>query len=776
MNNSIELQQVHDYYQSRYQTSEEQSLQCYLQSLHLDLETIEASLPLGIADRTFTTQLPHRKTAKGRKQRQQLQELGVLKPSGYETLTGLVLPLYNQEGRVVNLFSYSYRITSKKHQHFLNDYGSIKINGDSTAIIVDHILDLIALVGSGTSHTLIYSHDSNYSHLLEGITKAYVVVPKENVSLPQYLITLPKVNFFECVRLSKKPLSLDDFLANTPCINAVPTTVQEKPLFTELTSQSLTEKEDPASPTFTKQGSCYNVVFDDRHYRISGLEQNTSFESLRITLRASNEESSLYVDTFNIYNALERKTFIARVAEEFQCNEAVIKKDIGTLILLLEEEQQGRLSSLITSAEESTYTMSEEQRQEALNLLKHPDLLQNITQSYHNAGVFYDSHTILAAYFCATSRKLKTPLSTFIQSSNHRFTQNILQFFPPEQTVQYSTMTSQSLYYFGAGELKHNILSLQDTDSKLYPALKTLQSATPLRIASTGKNLQTGRIEAQDYQVSGPVAVMLTTNALETPQHSLQRCLTLNLEADHHHKSNTYYHSRTLEGIIAQETARTTQTLMQNVQRLIQPMRVINPFTSEVIQQSQQHKYDLDTFLTLVETITLLHQHQREITHHQTPEGHLLEILTTTQEDISIAQDILKAITPNHPELSPQSQALLEHIQILIQYKEQKEDKPTFTRKELCVLTGWSYRQIRTYLTHLQEYEYISLNRGKNGVCMQYQLLEEINTTTIDPELQASFSAFHQLSTPSEKLSNPYHSNDKSSFDTQLSTFSECTV
>lgn len=52
-------------------------------------------------------------------------------------------------------------------------------------------------------------------------------------------------------------------------------------------------------------------------------------------------------------------------------------------------------------------------------------------------------------------------------------------------------------------------------------ALKLLQSEGELSIASTGKDPATGRLVTHEYRVTGPVAILLTTTAIDVDEELL---------------------------------------------------------------------------------------------------------------------------------------------------------------------------------------------------------------------------------------------------------------
>nr|CAC9163674.1 Uncharacterised protein [Escherichia coli] len=70
----------------------------------------------------------------------------------------------------------------------------------------------------------------------------------------------------------------------------------------------------------------------------------------------------------------------------------------------------------------------------------------------------------------------------------------VLNLIPPEERLQYSAMTGQSLFYLGETNLQHKILAIAEEEGvrRAAYALKLLQSDGELTIASTGKGDASG--------------------------------------------------------------------------------------------------------------------------------------------------------------------------------------------------------------------------------------------------------------------------------------------
>jgi DNA-binding transcriptional regulator YhcF (GntR family)/energy-coupling factor transporter ATP-binding protein EcfA2 len=486
-----------------------------------------------------------------------------------------------------------------------------------------------------------------------------------------------------------------------------------------------------------KAGDYHEATFGQRLYRIGGLEKNSSLEVLKITLRITCE-GLMHVDSLDLYRDGERRKFIDRAAEETTLEKDLLKRDLGKLLLLLEQAQEQRLNS---PRETSTaHTLTPEEEAEALELLRSPDLLKRITTAYDEAGIVGEETNLLAAYLACASRKLNKPLAVIIQSTSaagkSTLMDAVLGFFPDEEQVKYSAMTGQSLYYLGEGNLKHKILAIVEEEGaeKASYALKLLQSEGELTIASTGKDPHSGRMETQEYHVEGPVAIVFTTTSIDIDEELMNRCLVLTVDESRDQTERIHQlqrEARTIEGILQNERRKDIQRTMQNAQRLIQPMRIANPFARHLTFTSgrTRTRRDHEKYLTLIDTIALLHQHQRQTITH-TVNGREVTMLPVTLEDIEAANRIAPEVLGRSlDELPPQTRRLLESIKSLVRTKmaegQMGQGSALFSRRELREFTGWSGTQIRRHLEHLIELEHVTTRGGRNGLIIKYELLTE---------------------------------------------------
>ncbi len=296
--------------------------------------------------------------------------------------------------------------------------------------------------------------------------------------------------------------------------------------------------QSPADPAATPEAHPLTdevvVSYGERRYRVRGLSKNLSPDTLKVNLHIGCGEA-YYVDTFDLYSARARHLYLVNAAKELAVREELVKADLGRLLLKLEALQQSRIEAAL-KVEPTAPAMTETEREQALELLQDPKLLDRILADFDTCGLVGERTNKLIGYLAAVSRKLERPLAVVVQSSSaagkSSLMDAVLSFMPEEERIKYSAMTGQSLFYMGATNLKHKILAIVEGEgvkSASY-ALKLLQSEGELTIASTGKDPQTGNLVTQEYHVEGPVMIFLTTTAIEIDEELLNRCLVLSVD------------------------------------------------------------------------------------------------------------------------------------------------------------------------------------------------------------------------------------------------------
>ena len=319
-----------------------------------------------------------------------------------------------------------------------------------------------------------------------------------------------------------------------------------------------------------------------------------SYEVLKVNVLVSSTnlrgESGFHVDTLDLYSARQRTVFVKQAAEELGVKEEVIRRDLGHVLLKLEELQDQQIKSALEPKPEEI-PLDENERAAALDLLRDPRLLERVLEDFERCGVVGEETNKLVSYLAVVSRLLDAPLAILVQSSSaagkSALMDAVLAFLPEEQRVQYSAMTGQSLFYMGESDLKHKVLAIVEEEGALRAAyaLKLLQSEGVLTIASTGKDATTGRLVTHQYRVEGPVMIFLTTTAIDLDEELLNRCLVLTVDEERPQTQAIHKKQReaqTLEGLLAKQECEEVLKIHRNAQRLLKPLFVANPYARQL--------------------------------------------------------------------------------------------------------------------------------------------------------------------------------------------------
>ncbi|MFM0434370.1 hypothetical protein PQQ75_35580 [Paraburkholderia aspalathi] len=131
-------------------------------------------------------------------------------------------------------------------------------------------------------------------------------------------------------------------------------------------------------------------------------------------------------------------------------------------------------------------------------------------------------------------------------------------------------------------------------------------------------------------------------------------------------------------------------------------------------------------YLTLIRSIALLHQYQREVKRVQ-HRGQSLEYIEVTRDDIALANRIAHDVLGRTlDELPPQTRRLLTLLAdwVMAQCAASDETRAAFrfTRRDVRAATSWGDTQLKIHLAGLVELEYVIAHRGRNGT-FEYELL-----------------------------------------------------
>ena len=612
---------------------------------------------VGFSDRSLGNQLPSRRIVAGVRIRTQLEELGLYKGNGRETLRGcLTIPIRDHAGRCTHI-------------------RAVRIDADSQES------DALVLEFPRSAEP------GNENHEIRSSDAANAVAS----DVPQ-------------------ATAVDATLAQASVASTVPAPDYELHLAPD--------------HVLVRRG--------DRDYKIRGLDKNMSSLTLRVNIQAARRDM-LHLDSIDLMRSAARAAFIKATALELHCQEETIKKDLG-LVLLHLDDLRNRQIEAAKATRAPLPQMPPDEARDALDLLRDPNLIGRIVGDLEHCGMVGEAFNKLAAYLAIVSRKLASPLAILVQSSSSAgkstLMDTILAMAPPEDVIQLSNLTSQALYYLPPDALRHKTLAICEDQglAEAAYALKLLQSDGRLTHATVAKAVD-GRAVTQFHCVEGPVQLFLTSTSQTIDEELLNRCLVLAVDESREQTHAIQQLQRLLQsrsGLEKRREASGLQALHRNAQRLLRPLVVTNdldatlPFPCE----RTRHRRDHAKYLSLIQAIALLHQHQRTL--HVDESG--TESIAVEPSDIALANRLIdKLLKQSNNELPPQSQRCLESLQGFVQSHCQR-DRLTppefrFTRRSFREQSGWTDNQLRVHFQRLIDLEFLRVHRGRQGCTYLYELV-----------------------------------------------------
>nr|WP_320133186.1 hypothetical protein [uncultured Holophaga sp.] len=484
------------------------------------------------------------------------------------------------------------------------------------------------------------------------------------------------------------------------------------------------------------QGQDLLLTMGNRRYRVRGWHKPLNPEALKVNLMVTQAER-FHVDSLDLYQARARTAFVRQASLELGAGEDTLKLELGKVLRKVEGIQADLLEETLRKRDPRPELTAGEEA-EALELLTAPDLIQKVLCDFQALGVVGEEPNILTGYLAAVSRLLDRPLALLIQSASAAgktsLMDAVLDLMPEESLVRYSAMTGQSVFYMGDRSLSHKILSISEEEGARQAsyALKLLQSEGRVTMASTGKDPNTGMLVTHDYTVEGPVMLFLTTTAVDLDEELLNRCLVLTV--DESREQTRAIHSRqrsleTLEGFVARRERERLTRLHRNAQRLLQPLAVVNPYADQLSFRDDQTRSRRDhvKYLTLIRSIALLHQFQREVK-TLTHQGQELPYIEVMPSDILLANELAQEVLGRTvDELLPQTRKLVRLLHGWVTQACEASGIPLsdcrFTRRQLREALGWGDTQLKVHLSRLVDLELLLAHRGRQGKAYAYELV-----------------------------------------------------
>ncbi len=693
---------------------------------------------------------------------QVLRDLGIVNARGREHFLGcVVFPLALPDAGVVGL--YGRHVKRDQHLYLPGPRRGVfhwqAMKGSDEAILAESVLDALTLFAAGLRNvSCVYGTQgftADHEELLQRfrVKRVRLVLDNDEAGTQATAILVEKLRQLGIdvadarVPGAKDPNALWLALGAAAATAAFKKALAASPPLTvngtdnERTPPATIAEPSPAAASLassdprvaSEPGGGWLVAFPARTYRVRGLTAS-GLDRLRVNLRVE-ASGRVHLDTLDLYSHRARSGLVQELARLFEQNEEEIAREVTVAIETLEGLRLELAKKGAEAAAAPRIEVPDREREEALRLLRAPDLLDRILADFERTGFVGERTALTVGYLGTISRLLDEPLGLLIVSRSgagkSSLEDALCDFVSEEDLAKYTRLTGQALFYKDEDSLAHKVLAIEEEQGAAEAAysIRTLQSAQALTIATTRSDPQTGKLRTEEYRVRGPVFILLTTTSPEAMDYETRnRFVQVGIDESAEQTRRILSRQRqadTLEGVLRREEAAVICRTQRNLQRLLRPLKVVNPYAPQLAYPDErlQMRREQKKYLTLIKAIALLHQQQREVkrAHRGGVEVEYVEVIPS---DIALANHLAREVLGlSLDELAHPTRILLKHLVELT--RDRKRGEKLFTRQDVREATGWTDWQVRIHLGQLVDLEYVVLACGRNGRRMTYELLFE---------------------------------------------------
>jgi len=432
-----------------------------------------------------------------------------------------------------------------------------------------------------------------------------------------------------------------------------------------------------------------NYNYNTKHLEIhilGGLKTN-KLESLRITLSIQKpKQYDIVRQSIDLYNDNQIEKLVRKIAERLEIGTSVVRRTLQELTKELENYR-----FLLVEKEQEAYRpfykeLSATEEKEAVKYLKQKDLLKLTNNDIGKSGVIGEEINRLLMYLIFTSRKTNNPLHCISLGSSGvgktHLQSKVSELFPQEDKVEITVLSANAFYYFNRTELQHKLILIEDLDgaeSVLYP-LRELQTKKRITKTVVYKDAK-GDTKTIHLTVEGPVSVAGCTTQESIYEDNSNRSFLLYIDESPEQDKRIMDYQRLIisAGKIDTDAEQAMRELLKNVQRILKPIKVINPFAEylELPQSVFKPRRTNSHYLQFIEVVTFYCQWQRQKKYDENTGEEYIE---TTIEDIKEANKLIIEVLLRKSDTL--TGACRNHLENLKSYLK-KNNQTTFTNAEI---------------------------------------------------------------------------------------------
>ena len=468
--------------------------------------------------------------------------------------------------------------------------------------------------------------------------------------------------------------------------------------------------------------------------------------TLRLTRQPQRNALDKLRQSLNLYHSGQVKSLIKRIQEEFELPLQELRLCFADLIENLEayrsREQREPIENQIKGR-----ALTSARKKAALSYAKDESLMQNTWEDLGKVGVVGERISALVMFLCFSSRKLKKPLHVISLGSSGsgktHLQESIAELIPKHEILSITSLSDNALYYYPKDAIKHCLFLIEDMDGMgedANYAMRELKSKGSLSKYLPVKDAK-GNMITRKVEVQGPICFAGCTTKERIYEDNANRCLLLYRDESKQHKDKIMAAQRKASAGKINELEQTRiKELFKDVQMILKPVKVVNPFAEKLVLPNKVFK-PLRTnahYLQFIEVITFYHQHQRTI--KTSASG--TKYIETTIQDVEWANKLMKDILlAKSDELTWGVRQFLERLKKWLKAEQLESFTTGVVRKALRI----NPNTIKKHIRSLNHYGHIKVLGGNRYRGLEYALvstddydvLHKNITTALDKALES---------------------------------------
>ena len=352
--------------------------------------------------------------------------------------------------------------------------------------------------------------------------------------------------------------------------------------------------------------------------------------------------------SLELYNDNQVEKLTRKIAERLEVGITPVAQALAAITRQLETYRAQQIAARQTRTEVKK-TLTEAETKAAVAFLQQPGLLARTGEEIGSSGIIGETTNRLIMWLVFTSRLTSRPLHIISFGSSgtgkSHLQEKLGELIPDEDRIEITALTENAFYYFDQAELGHKLILIEDLDgiwSALYP-LRELQSKQRISKTVTIKD-RNGHTRTIHLKVHGPVTIAGCTTRESLYEDNANRSFLIYLDETGEQDERIMEYQRKLSaGKIDVQAEGQARKLLQNIQRVLRPVTVRNPYAEQLRIPKQVFKQRRSNahYLAFIEVITFYKQYQRE----RKVDAATGEVyIETALEDIREAGELLREI------------------------------------------------------------------------------------------------------------------------------------